>query len=692
MELTIDEALKKGVEAHKLQQIQEADKLYTAILQVQPKHPDANHNMGVLAVGVGKVQEALPFFKTALEARSSIAQYWLSYIDALIKLGQIADAKAVFSQAKSKGASSETFDQLGTELSKLSTNPQDPPSDLLQPIINLYQQGQLQQALDSTKQLLKQFPNSFPLYNIQGAANAGLGQFNAAIDSWKQALKIKPDSAEAYSNMGAALKDKGDLDASIDSCKKALKIKPDYAEAYSNMGNALQGKGDLDASIDSYKQALKIKPDYAAAYSNMGIVLKDKGDLDASIDSYKQALKIKPDHAEAYSNICEAYEKSNQLAELNEIISIAKTKLTKLPDHLLFYEAIYNFRLNHHEECGKLIALVDIDQLDPTRTALFWQLKAKFEHQQKDYKSAFNSFAAMNSSVINSSKYKGNEAQKYFDELLNQLQQLHSIVDTPYSQGLAEPSADTPTFLIGFPRSGTTLLDTILRTHSNIEVIEEQSMVSKAHHHLGNQLSIVDIENLTAEELTKARVVYFKELSKHVSTKNSDCVIDKFPLNILDVPFIHKLFPTAKFILALRHPLDSIFSCWMQSFKLNTSMANMVELDRIVDFYGLAMTVLELSEKRYSLNIHSIRYEDLVLDMKSEVSNLLGFLELDWENALEDYQTTALRRGIINTPSYSQVVQPIYKTASYRWKKYSEPLEKYFVKIEKWTTKFGYEL
>ena len=334
----------------------------------------------------------------------------------------------------------------------------------------------------------------------------------------------------------------------------------------------------------------------------------------------------------------------------------------------------------------------NIDQLDLLRRPKFLQLKAKLHHYQKNYKSAFNSFAEMNHSVINSSNYKGKEAQVFFDELLNRSQQLKNIVETPYSQSLAEPSIDTPTFLIGFPRSGTTLLDTILRTHSKINVIEEKAMLLKAQLHLGNKLSIVDIENLTNGELANAKEIYFKELEKFVSTKSGGCVIDKLPLNIIDVPIIHKLFPTAKFILVLRHPLDSILSCWMQLFRLNPAMANMVELDRIVDFYGEAMTVLELSEKRYSLNVHRIRYEDLVLDMKLEVSNLLMFLELGWENELEDYQETALKRGIISTPSYSQVIEPIYKTASYRWEKYRKPLEKYFVKIEKWTTKFGYEL
>ena len=112
MELTLDQALKKGVEAHKAGKVQEADRYYTAILKVQPKHPDANHNMGILAVSVGKIQEALPFFMIALETNSRNAQFWLSYIDALIKLNRVTDAKAVFDEAKSKGVKGDGFNQI----------------------------------------------------------------------------------------------------------------------------------------------------------------------------------------------------------------------------------------------------------------------------------------------------------------------------------------------------------------------------------------------------------------------------------------------------------------------------------------------------------------------------------------------------------------------------------------------------
>jgi protein O-GlcNAc transferase len=192
--------------------------------------------------------------------------------------------------------------QEADKLSESSTNPQDPPSEQLQSIINLYTQGQLQQALSDASQMLEKFPNSAVLYNITGASNAGLMQFDAAIDKYKQSLKIKPDYAKAYNNMAIALNAKGDSEAAVDSCKQALKLEPDYADAYNNMGIALNDKGDPEAAIDSYKQAIRIKPHDAEVYNNMGVALVEKGELNAGIKSYEMALGIKPDYQDALVN------------------------------------------------------------------------------------------------------------------------------------------------------------------------------------------------------------------------------------------------------------------------------------------------------------------------------------------------------------------------------------------------------
>jgi tetratricopeptide (TPR) repeat protein/SAM-dependent methyltransferase len=298
----------------------------------------------------------------------------------------------------------------------------EPPQDQQQRLINLCQQGQFQQALDSAKQLLSQFPNSLTLYNIQGAANASLGLFDAAIDSYKQALKIKPDYTDAYYNMGAALKnkgdleaaigsykqalkikpdyaeaylnmgnalrDKGDVEAAIDSFKEALKIKPDYADAYNNMGNALQGKGDLKAAIDSYQKALKIKPDYADAYNNMGVVLKDKGDVEAAIDSFKKALKIKPDYADAYNNMGNALQDK---VDLDAAIDSFKKALKIKPDCA---EAYYNMG-NALKDKGDPEAAIDSYQealkIKPDYAEAYYNMGVLLQ-DKGDMKAAISSF------------------------------------------------------------------------------------------------------------------------------------------------------------------------------------------------------------------------------------------------------------------------------------------------------------
>lgn len=223
MELTLDQALQKGIEAHKAGKAKEADQYYTAILKANPKHSDANHNMGVLAVGVGKVEAALPFFKTALEVNPKIVQYWLSYLDALIKLERIEVAKAVLEQAKSKGVNGDSFDRFEQRIERAKTNEvlgsqsQEPPEEKLQSLIKLYTHGQFQKTLDESSKLLGQFSRSVILHNLSGVANKGLGRLDAALDSYRRALAIKPDFAEAYYNMANALKDQGKPEEAIEA-------------------------------------------------------------------------------------------------------------------------------------------------------------------------------------------------------------------------------------------------------------------------------------------------------------------------------------------------------------------------------------------------------------------------------------------------------------------------------------------
>jgi len=360
-ELTIDQAIQQAVEAHKAGQVQEADRLYTAILKAQPKHPDANHNMGVLAVGVGKVELALPFLKTALEANPATAQFWLSYIDALIKLDKLADAQAALDQAKSKGAQGDGFDKIGQRLNEtgqepleanqIASEPQPKQPNILDTLkldqaIKLAKkkakEGSPKEAKRMYQDILTKFPKNKrasdgltrlagrpdskaskgqdpPQDQLQALINLNnQGQFQQALQVIGNLIQTFPQSAILFNIQGAVLKALGQIDASVEAYNKALTIKPDYAEAYNNMGNALQKSGELGKAIEAYNKALAIKPGFAEAYNNMSNALQKQGKLKEAIEAYNKALAIKPDHAEAYNNMGNALQKQGKLEEAVE--------------------------------------------------------------------------------------------------------------------------------------------------------------------------------------------------------------------------------------------------------------------------------------------------------------------------------------------------------------------------------------
>ena len=248
-----------------------------------------------------------------------------------------------------------------------------------------------------------------------------------------------------------------------------------------------------------------------------------------------------------------------------------------------------------------------------------------------------------------------------------------------------------PYFLIGFPRSGTTLLDTILRSHPEIDVLEEKDPLQIAEMTAVNKLNkqISDFHLLNQEELNALRTVYYTRIQFH-SNKTGKIIVDKLPLNTIKVPLIKLLFPKAKFIFALRHPCDSILSCLQQSFKPNTSMANFTTLERSVDYYDKVMNGWMIYNDCLELDCVVSRYEDLVANFDENISKILLHLNLDWDDNLKNYRRTALNRSFINTPSSSQVVQPIYNTSIGRWRNYGKYFAKHMDRLRSWIEYFDY--
>jgi len=296
MEMTIEQALKQGVAAHKEGKLQEAERLYRAILQSQPAHPDANHNLGVLAVSVNKAAAALPLFKTALEVKPQMEQFWLSYIDALIKEQQFENAKQVFEQAKKQGVDGDRLISLEAQLSPKTKKPNtagvSPSQELLNSLLGHYQNGRLNAAEKLAVSITNEFPKHQFAWKVLGAVLGQSGRILEGVVAMEKAVKLAPNDSEAHNNLGNTLRELGRLDEAEANYKQAIALKPDYAAPLSNLGVTLQGLGRLDEAEASCRQAIALKPDFAEAHSNLGMILNALGMRENALKHFQISLDL----------------------------------------------------------------------------------------------------------------------------------------------------------------------------------------------------------------------------------------------------------------------------------------------------------------------------------------------------------------------------------------------------------------
>jgi tetratricopeptide (TPR) repeat protein len=329
MELTVDQALQQGIAALKEGKLQDAERLYRAILQAQPKHPDANHNMGVLVVAAGKPLEAIPLFKLALEANPKIEQFWLSHIDALITVERFDEAKHVLVEGKKSGVSSEKLDALNQRLQASVTND-----------TNKTEKGQTlsekRKKLAEKKKSKKRKTQGHP-----STAAPSQDQINHLLEHYQAGRLEKtetlatsltqqfPKHSFGWKVLGAVFKQTGRLEESLAPMQSAVMLSPNDAVARYNLGNTLQELGIFDEAEASYRQAIAVKPDYAAAHSNLGITLKKLGRLEESISSYVLAIKLQTDFDNAYANLGSALSGARFKKEDQSLYPILTNLLTQ---------------------------------------------------------------------------------------------------------------------------------------------------------------------------------------------------------------------------------------------------------------------------------------------------------------------------------------------------------------------------
>lgn len=644
---------------------------YAQALRLKPDYAEAHNNLGIALGAQGKHEEAIATYKIALQLKPS-------YATAHNNLGV-----ALWAQGKQKEAIASYTNALAFEPDYAAAH---------------YNLGRSLAALDKHEEAIASYtnalrikPNYAEAHNSLGIALEALGRYQQAIDSHARAVRIKPNFAEAHNNLGIALMAAGERDQAITSYDTALRIKPDYADAHYNRGIALESRGKYEEAIASYTKTLEIKPEFAEAHNNIGKALAALEKFDDAVVSFTNALRIKPDFAEAHGNLCDIHEKNNKVRELKKALRNAQAHCSADDPQILFRLAQLATREKRYEDAKTYLEAFSGEGLPIGLRCGHSALLSKTYDKLNDFTAAFAQSEITNSLVVESPAAKECDGRRYFKRILQLTKSWSEVPEVDWPGTKKDKDRHSLAFLVGFPRSGTTLLDTVLRSHSKISVIEEMPMLPAVMRQLGKLPTIEILNELTALEIARLRETYLRALSPYIhDSPPGNLVIDKLPLNIENVGLIHRIFPEARFILALRHPCDCVLSCFMQNFKLNDAMANFLDLGQSAKLYDAVMSLWKHYNAKLNLNVGVIKYEDLVIDLKESTEPLLNFLELEWDENLKNYRDTAFSRPRINTPSYNQVTQDLYTHASGRWRNYRAQMEPVLPILEPWAKEWGY--
>lgn len=494
-------------------------------------------------------------------------------------------------------------------------------------LIALFNQGKLQEALVEGEALARQFPDVPLMPNLLGAVYVGLGRLEQAVASYTRAVQIKPESAEAHYNLGVTLSSLGKPKEAVASYDKALRIKPDYADAHYNLGNALKNLGKPEEAVSSLNKALQIKPDFAEAHNNLGNTLSDLGRRVEAISSLAKALQIKPDYAEAHRNLSTVKKYQDGDPQTRQMLQLVEQRSLSDEDRMHLSFAL-----------GK--AHDDIGNHDKAFSYLLDGNRLRKQELKYDISSARASFTKIKATFSK---------------------------DGPALNIGKEPNGaegQRPIFILGMPRSGTTLVEQILATHSQVYGAGELRL-------LGPSVNTIkwNSTQLSSGQLESIRKSYLSGLTEIGASE--PYITDKMPLNFQWIGFIFAAIPGAKIVHVKR---DARATCWSNFKHYFSGKGNGFadDLQDVAEYYKMYIDLMEFWHQKFAGRIYDLNYEALTEHQEEETRKLLDYVGLDWEDQCLEFHET---KRTVRTASATQVRQKMYQGSSEEWRNYEKHLE-----------------
>jgi tetratricopeptide (TPR) repeat protein len=507
--------------------------------------------------------------------------------------------------------------------------------------------------------LIGKYPNSGILWKALGQSLQKQGK--DARQALHRATKLLPDDAEAHSNLGAALRGFGQLDDAVRAYRRALALNPELAVTHGNLGNALRDLGQIDLAIASYRRALQIEPDLADVHNNLGNVLHDLGRLDEAVTCYRRALQINPGHIDAQSNLGSVLMHLGRVDEaeafLSRAIELSSGEARPLATALLFIpyrrdDSRFD-RLESHYARRESLPPADRIKLD------FAMGKAM--ETSGDYAQAFAAYQEANDLFHQGHPFDEAADDRLLDDSCGEFtreffEEWAAIARTPPPA----PADRVPVFIVGMPRSGTSLIEQMLASHPGIYGAGELSKLSELAQR-ARPIAPAALHDLGREYLDHAG---------KLAPQDARFVTDKMPGNYQYLWLVQLMLPNARIIHCVRDPMDTCFSCYTLRFTSGHEYS-----------YDLRMLGRKyLRYRRLMKHWHEVfppgrilevSYEHVVASAEREVRRILDYLGLPWSPACLSFYET---ERPVRTASAAQVRKPIYSSSLARWKHFEKHL------------------
>ena len=585
----------------------------------------------------------------------------LSKAKKLVKKGEIKEARKIYLNILEYSPSNKEA-KIGLK-SIENEDAAQLSQEQLDYVIQLYSSGQMDKALLSIKELIKDFPNIPLLHNISGACNSALGEIDSSIISFNKAIELKPDYDEAYFNLGVAFHQTGQLGEALNSYERAISIKHAYPTAHNNLGLIALSQGQLDNALKSFEWAVAYGPEYAEAHNSLGAALQELKQFEKAKVSFKKAVALNPQYAQGLHNLAILCEIINLPDEASEYYEKALAVEPNYAEAYRNQSRTKKYKKND-PQIAQMQSIYSNDNLSISDKVHINFALAKVNEDLGNHKDFFKHLDEGSRLRKKQLNYNINETEEFHSSLIR----LFSEDQPKIKQLSLDPLDIRPIFIVGMPRSGTSLVEQIISSHHSVhgagELNNFKNIVTPA---LKNYISNLT-NTINEDDLLSIRKNYIKSLMDlNVSEK---IITDKMPVNFRMIGLILTAIPEAKIIHLTRNPKAT---CW-SNYKHYFANENGFTFDQedLARFFILYQELMGFWHKSFPNKIHDISYERLTTHQEDETQKLLKYCELDWDNNCLNFHKNT---RAVHTASASQVRQKMYQGSSDAWKKYEKFLQ-----------------